>query len=154
MAVEILVRPVEFGDVEHVAEHMRRADRDEIEATGVPDPIDALTRSIKGSTLCWTGCADGEPGCIFGVVPISMICGIGSPWLLGTDLIPKNAGAFMRHSTPYIHAMLREFPQLYNFVDVRNRKAIAWLRRSGFTMHEAVPYGPFGLPFHPFEMRA
>ncbi len=152
--VEILVRPVEPGDVEHVAEHMRQADLDEIAAIGIDDPVEALTRSIANSTSCWTGCADGEPGCIFGVVPISMLCGIGSPWLLGTELIPKNAGAFIRHSRPYIHGMLREFPHLFNFVDVRNRKAIAWLKRSGFILHEQQPYGPFGLPFHPFEMRA
>lgn len=154
MAVDILVRPVEDGDIKHVAAHMRQADLDEIAATGVPDPVEALTRSIKDSVLCCTGCADGEPGCIFGVVPVSMLCGIGSPWLLGTELIPKNAGAFIRHSTPYIHGMLREFPHLFNFVDVRNRKAIAWLKRSGFVLSEATPYGPFGLPFHPFEMRA
>lgn len=145
---------MEPGDVEHVAARMRQADLDEIAATGVPDPVEALTRSIKDSVLCWTGCADGEPGCIFGVAPVSMLCGIGSPWLLGTELIPKNAGAFIRHSTPYIHGMLREFPHLFNFVDVRNRKAIAWLKRSGFVLSEATPYGPFGLPFHPFEMRA
>ncbi len=154
MAVDVLIRAVEPGDIEHVAEYMRQADRDEIEATGVPDPVEALSRSVKDSVLSWTGCVDGEPACVFGVVPISMLCGIGSPWLLGTNLIPKNAGAFIRHSTPYIHGMLREFPHLFNFVDVRNRKAIAWLKRSGFVLHEAVPYGPFGLLFHPFEMRA
>lgn len=151
---DVLIRPVEPGDVEHVAEHMRQADLDEIAALGIPDPVDALTRSIASSTSCWTGCINGEPVCIFGLVPISMLCGIGSPWMLGTNLILKNAGAFIRHSTPYIHGMLREFPQLFNFVDVRNRKAVAWLRRAGFKMHEQQPYGPFGLPFHPFEMRA
>jgi hypothetical protein len=30
---------------------------------------------------------------------------------------------------------------------------VRWLRRLGFTLHEAVPYGALGEPFHPFEMR-
>ena len=154
MAVEVLVRPVEQGDIEYIAANMRAADLDEIAAVGHPDPVEALTQSLRASTVSWTGCADGEPGCIFGVVPISMISGIGSPWLLGTEIIPQNAGAFIRHSRPYIHTMLREYPQLFNFVDVRNRKAIAWLKRSGFKLHPAAPYGPFNLPFHLFEMRA
>jgi hypothetical protein len=50
--------------------------------------------------------------------------------------------------------MLKAFPHLVNFVHAKNTTSVRWLRRLGFTLHEAVPYGALGEPFHPFELRA
>lgn len=151
--VEVVVRPVQPGDIETLVERMRQADVDEVNACGYA-PLEALHQSVNRSTQCWTATADGEMACMFGVTPISMICGIGCPWMLGTDLITKNAGAFIRHSRSYIVDMLQAYPHLFNFVDTRNVKAIRWLKRAGFTLHDPVPHGPYGMLFHPFEMKA
>lgn len=151
--VEIVVRPVEPGDIEILAANMRQADIEELAACG-HSPIEALEGSVKLSTHCWTGTADGEIGCIFGLTPISLMGGIGCPWMLGTELVTKNAGAFIKHSRSYIQEMLQAYPHLFNFVDARNAKAIRWLKRSGFTLHDPVPHGPYGMLFHPFEMKA
>ena len=46
----------------------------------------------------------------------------------------------------------QEFPYMFNYVDVRHKEAIRWLKWLGFTLNEPTPYGPFGLPFHKFHM--
>jgi hypothetical protein len=43
---------------------------------------------------------------------------------------------------------------LVNFVHAENTTSVRWLRRLGFTVHEAQAFGALGEPFHPFEMRA
>jgi len=48
---------------------------------------------------------------------------------------------------------LAGYSHLENWVDARNTKAINWLRWLGFTVHDPVPFGVAGLPFHRFDMR-
>lgn len=148
------MRALEPGDLETLAANMRQADRDEIAAAGIPDPLAALQSSAACSTECLTALFDGEVACVFGVGPISILLGIGAPWMLGSDQITRHPGAFITHARPYILRMLQAYPHLFNFVDARNSKAIRWLKRVGFTLHDPVPHGPLGMPFHPFEMKA
>lgn len=154
MAVDVNVRPVQDGDIEHLAARMRQADRDEIAACGRPDPVVALRRCVALSDLLWTATTNDEVACMFGVGPLSLLGGVGTPWMLGTDLITQHPGAFIRHSRPYIAVMLAAYPHLHNYVDARNTRAIRWLKRAGFTVASPVPYGPNKMPFHPFEMKA
>lgn len=150
---DVLIRPVEQGDIEELAAYMRQADIDEVAACG-HTPIGALEMSVPRSSQAHTALIGDKMAAIFGVVPLSLLGGIGSPWMLGTDLVASNPGAFMKESASYIRNMLEAYPHLFNFVDARNAKAIRWLRRAGFTLHASVPHGPFGMPFHPFEMKA
>jgi hypothetical protein len=43
------------------------------------------------------------------------------------------------------------YDQLFNYVDARNLRSIAWLQHIGFQVFEPQPYGLEGLPFHRFE---
>lgn len=74
--------------------------------------------------------------------------------MLGTPLLDTQARVLVRETPRYIGAMLEVFPHLLNFVHAQNRTSVHWLRRLGFTLHDAVPYGSQGALFHPFEMRA
>lgn len=150
---DVLIRPAAPGDIEDLAYRMRQADIDEVAACG-HTPIGALQSSLARSTHAWTGEIDGQVAAMFGAVPLSLLTGIGSPWFLGSDLITQHPGAFIRHSGSYIRIMLEAYPHLFNLVDARNRKAVRWLKRAGFTLHAPVPHGPFGMQFHPFEMKA
>lgn len=152
--VDIVVRPTQSGDAEELGQRMRKADLDEIAAMGIADPVEALTLSDSLSTHSWTTTVDGEVAVMMGVTPVNMVTGVGCPWLLGSDYITKYAGAFMKRSLIYIPIMLEAYPHLFNYVDARNRNAVRWLKRAGFTLHEPVPHGPYSMSFHPFEMRA
>lgn len=145
------VREVSPGDVEALVAGMREADRIEVEACG-HRPAEALADAIARSMPCWTATINGQVACIFGVAPLSLLGGLGAPWMLGTVLLDRHPRALMTHCRPYLNRMREVFPRLVNFVDARNERSIRWLKALGFRFHEAAPHGPFGLPFHRFEM--
>jgi hypothetical protein len=136
-----------------VAANMSEADRAECEAGG-KGPYAALIESFERSVVSWTGMVgDHRPVCVFGVSPIDILGGIGSPWLLGTDELPRHAKTFLKLNREYIPKMLDIFPHLVNYVDARHVVAIKWLKHLGFRFdREPVPYGPFHMPFLKFEM--
>jgi hypothetical protein len=153
MVAKILIRPTEPGDAEILFANLRTSDRIECEAYG-EDIFELIRSSIKRSMLCWTGLADGELGAVMGVTPIDTLSGIGCPWMLGTPVLDAHQRVLVRRTPHYIGHMLAAFPHLTNFVHAKNTTSVRWLRRLGFTLHEAEPYGPYGEPFHRFERHA
>jgi hypothetical protein len=74
--------------------------------------------------------------------------------MLGTPVLNASSRILVRKTPEYIAQMLKAFPHLVNFVHAENTTSVRWLRRLGFTVHEAQAFGALGEPFHPFEMRA
>jgi len=132
---------------------MSRADRDECAAGGL-GPFRALEVSLKNSVIAWTGMVgDSRPVAMFGVTPLDILGGMGSPWLLGTDEVRKYAKTFLRFNREYLPVMLDLFPRLVNYVDIRHEVSIRWLKHLGFTFDpDPVPYGPFGMDFYRFSL--
>lgn len=151
---DVLVRAATTEDVLALANRLRPADLEEVIAYGVDDVHAAIAQSYRLSLHCWAGLVDDDLACVFGVTPVSMISGIGSPWMLGTPTLVKHGRVLVRETPRYIHAMLKAFPILQNHVHARNTVSVRWLRRLGFVLGPAEPFGPYGEPFHPFEMRA
>lgn len=145
-----LVR-VKPAHIHQVAARMRRVDRDELWAASHSLPGEALERAQRTAIRSWTGMVNGQPVCMMGVSPLSILYGEGSPWLLCTDAIAKVERPFLRLSRPVVDAMLEVCPSLVNWVDARNLRAIAWLRWLGFTVEDPAPHGVEGLPFHRFS---
>lgn len=148
----VTVRAARLADIAYVAENMREADRAEVWASSHAMPGKALTESLRVSTAAWTGLYDDRPVCMFGVSPLNMVAGIGSPWLLGTDELLHRRAAFLRRCRPYVARMLRVYPKLVNHVDDRNEASKRWLRWLGFTLCEPEPYGPDRRLFRPFYL--
>lgn len=151
---DVLIRPTQPGDAAELAANLRASDLAECQAYGRPDIAAGIISSANRSMLCWTGLVDGELAAIIGVAPISVMSGIGSPWMLGTPVLDRHSRVLVRRTPEYIAKMLNAFPHLVNFVHAKNTTSVRWLRRLGFTLHAAQPYGALGEPFHPFEMRA
>lgn len=151
---DVLIRPTEPGDARTLYENLRLADFAECLAYGHADICEGIESSVRRSPLCWTAFIDGELAAILGCGMVSMMLGIGSPWMLGTPVLDAHSRVLVRRTPEYIAKMLRAFPHLVNFVHTDNVTSKRWLRRVGFTLHEAVPYGARGELFHPFEMKA
>lgn len=152
--VEILIRPTEPGDADTLFDNLRPSDLAECQAYGDRDIRESIRSSAARSLLCWSAFADGELACIIGCAPISVMSGIGSPWMLGTPVLDRHSRVLVRRTPEYIARMLRAFPHLVNFVHTENTTSVRWLRRLGFTLHPAAPYGARGALFHLFEMKA
>lgn len=154
-AGRIHIREVEPGDIERLDAFMREPDRDEITASHGPATLRTLRHAVAMSTHCLTvEDAYGDLCCIMGVVPVSMACGIGSPWMLGTDCLGDLSRTLARVARRYFDEVARVYPLLENYVDVRNTASIKLLAWLGCSFGEPQPYGAMGLPFMRFERRS
>ncbi len=139
------------ADIAIIAANMRHADKLEAEAMAACGPEEALLRSIQLSHEAVVARVGGEPVCIYGLGVGSMLGGMARPWLMGTDVIDFHCMTFLRAN----RAVVREWATRYdleNYVDARHTKAIRWLRWLGFKLDAPEAFGPFGMPFHRFEM--
>jgi len=137
--------------IEELAETMSQADVDEVWASSHRSPLESLLLSSTLSADTTTGLADGEVMCIFGVSPISIISGSGSPWLLGSDLIREHFRIFLRGNKEWMKIQQEKWDTLSNHVDARHTLAIRWLKWLEFDFDEAKPHGPDKMPFHRFS---
>jgi hypothetical protein len=142
-----------LAHADHVAEHMRVADRDEVWAVGKLGPHVSTRVSVRASSAPVAALWDGVPVAVFGVVPVNTIDGVGAPWLLGTDLLDKLAREWMTDAPQWIALLADGYSLLRNYVDARNVRSKVWLRRMGFKLLPPEPYGVAGLAFHQFERR-
>lgn len=131
---------------------MREADRLEVSLSCGLGPVDAVTRSLDASTHAWVGYYDARPVCVFGVAPLSVLGGIGSPWLLGTDELVRRPRQFLSRCRPYVAEMLSVYPLLVNHVHEGNAASKRWLSWLGFKLEAPAPYGVAGAMFHRFTL--
>lgn len=151
--VEIILATLEHAA--DLAPRMREADRLEAMAAHGRSPLMCTRFSVMLSWEAWTGIVGNDVVCMFGVAPLAMAGGVGCPWLLGSDAVERHGMAFARRNKPMVKGWLNTFPILRNHVDARHLVAIRWLHWIGFDIRiPAEPFGPKGLPFHAFEMRA
>ncbi|MDX8537068.1 DUF2833 domain-containing protein [Mesorhizobium abyssinicae] len=151
-AVDIRVIPARAGHIRSIARRMRKADREEVLAASGYTPAAALIFSLRKSSHAWTAMIDGVPEVMFGVGDLNVLAGVGAPWLLGTDAVEKHYVHFLRSSVGFRDQLLRRYAVLKNFVDVRNRASIRWLRWLGFTLSDPVEFR--GHEFRLFELRS
>lgn len=149
------VRPAEAGDVEWIAQNVRQADVAELWASNRTTATDCMAFGMRHSDQALTGTFDGEPVCMFGAVPASLLGRVGVPWMVGTTALDSLAvqKALLRESRIAVSDMLTRYDVLKNVVDDRNASAKRWLRWLGFTLDStASPYGPDRQLFRGFEI--
>jgi len=151
--MRVLIVKASHEHIGLIADSVRDSDREELHAIACVSSLDGLRLSLESSSVAWTGSINGSPVCMFGVSPEGVLPGVGVPWLIGTDDLTSHSMAFLRRCRPYLAEMFKEYVVLENYVDARNLTAIQWLKWLGFRLDEPRPAGPFGLPFHRFEMR-
>lgn len=138
-------------DIDLMQVRLRASDIQEIWAAGHRTPYEALTRAREISISCFTAFYHENPCAMFGFTFDTPEHSRGSIWLLGTDEILKARIEFLRTSKPWVNFFLAQCPELYNYVDARNKASIAWLKWLGADIKEAEPYGPDQMPFHYFQ---
>lgn len=140
-------------DIKPIADGMRQADRDEMDAIVDMATDEALYYSISISTKTWTCLVDGHPCAMFGVAPCQWNPALGVVWMFGTPDVEKYPRDFFLCSQQALADMFEVNTTLINYVDCRNKKSIKWLKWLGALLDEARPYGRYGLPFHFFVLR-
>ena len=146
---KINFRLVEAEDIPIVAGELRKADREELEASFGGEPVETLKEAVRASELAVSAEIDGKVAFLWGVKRMSALGG-ACIWLVGTDDITRAQFDFLRKSIKIIEALRLEYGFLENWVDARNTLSIKWLRWLGFTLEKPKPFGVLGLPFHHF----
>ena len=141
------IRAIKETDAKIVADSMRQAERDEIEAATGNSPIVALTSSIGASVEAYAvfRLSDDEPIALFGVVPLAGTT--GQIWMLTSDEIASVERSFAKQSRKAISNLLTRYDRLFNLVDCRHRVSIAWIKFCRGEFH-----GKFDLNGYPFEL--
>ncbi len=148
--------PATIEHAQAIAANARDADVAELWASSRTTPLEAMLRGMESTVHAYVGIYDGEPACMFGAAPFSILGGMGTAWMIGSRVL-DGLGAqkrLLRLSVPAVDFMQDQFPTLlYNFVDQRNESAIRWLKWLGFEFGEPIIYGMDGQPFLPFYRR-
>lgn len=148
----ILVRRTRIEDVEYLIDHIREADKKEIEAvTGKPF-FESVFMALEYGDEAWTGLYGDKVMAIFGMHVTSYVTGHAVPWLISTHHVEEHPKVFLRYCKPVFKKLCVGLDFLVNYVDDRNVLAKQWLTWLGFKLEEPEPYGVFELPFRRFTL--
>lgn len=139
--------------VRMVADTMRQADADEVNASHGHTPLQSLQSGLRVSDFAVVVMINGDPVAIFGLSKCNPITGSGVPWLLSSESALEHKREFLIQSPKVIKQMLQICPYLFNFVHTDNRTSIRWLRWLGFTIEDPVPFGKKRELFHRFHLK-
>lgn len=148
------VIPALPSHIRAIAQHARPADIAELWAGYRATPTDCMEAGIRHAAR--VGMLDGQPVCMFGVIPHSILGRQGVPWMVATTHL-DNLGAhkaLLRHSRAEFATMRRGYSALFNAVDDRNDAAKRWLKWLGFKFDPPFAHGPDGVPFRMFRWEA
>ena len=136
------------ADIAVVADAMRKADKQEVDASGGFSPKEALQMSYGVSKPCYAAQFDDDVVALFGVAPVSP--DIGIIWMLGTERVTAHPVTFMKSSRVVVPMLIRPYKMVCNIVDKRNTVHINWIKKMKFTFIRETSYGPYNLPFYEF----
>jgi hypothetical protein len=110
----------------YIADNMRELDRKECGYMH-HDPQNAIFESVYMSDMdmIWLIEVERIPAGCFG-------CGMGIPWLLGTDNMSRIKIQFMKESREYVDRMKDRYSVLCNWVWEKNIPSVKWLEWLGF----------------------
>lgn len=157
MAEEVRLEVATPAHAAQLAPLMRQADADEALAAGGYTPMAALLASLEASEVAYAAFAGGELLGLCGVAPLEGYedAPRAVVWALTSTAVERHRRAFWRLS----RLLVAVFRDVYHggltaYVDARHTAALRWLRRLGFTVNPAAPFGPEGLPFHAATLAA
>ncbi|MFO1082340.1 MAG: hypothetical protein U1E23_17140 [Reyranellaceae bacterium] len=139
MAMRYCIQRATSVDVAFLASVMDETE-DRWAADGEPMPVDRLLQTCACSTQVWAARdVEGTPTALWGVAPGGDDPAVGQLWMLAGEALDDDVGVLEALCRLVIGEMLVEFPRLENLVDARKVRAIAMLRRLGFTVEPALP---------------
>lgn len=161
MDSRIVFRDARAEDAAVLAADLREADLQELRAMhGDWASIEVVLADgiARSSGTCWAAFLGDQMLMLGGAAPGAQgVLSIdqGVPWMLASDAMARRGGALTAAARRYLALMHARYPFLANYVDARHAASIRWLKRLGFTVaDQAMPAGPYGMPFHSFWKEA
>ena len=149
----VIIRELQPGDIEHIAENIRPIDAKEALCMTGHSPIEAIKLSVDRSDAVRVAEYNSEPVAIFGIAPQALLSFDGVIWLVGTTNFKLVRKTFIKLSKETIEFLLTYYPTAVNYVLAENKETIKWLKWCGAELEAAVPYGKGKELFHRFALR-
>lgn len=147
----VRIVPSRIEDVYALSDNLRDADR--LEITGLDlDPRSVIRASFRNAIMRRTAFVDGEIAAMWGLGGV-MLSDEGAPWLMTSSVVERVPVAFVRIARAQVAEMLSRRGHLANVVQASYTGACRLLDVLGFTLDEAAPLGPHGVPFRKFWMK-
>lgn len=136
-----------------IAGDARPEDIDELWAYARATPADCMWLGLRDSIRAWTAVWGDVPVAMFGLAPVSLLRGIGTPWMVGSNALrrPSLQRDLLRLSRPCVDEMQTLTPFLFNVVHEANAPAKRWLRWLGFELGQVTHQGPDAAAFRYFS---
>jgi hypothetical protein len=147
---EYVIRESTLDDAISLGNRLRWSDIQEILASSGRIPSVALKEGFLRSDLCWTAWKGDLQIAMFGVGARSAMSTQGCPWMLGSEELDHAVIGIGRFSRYYVEKMSERYNYLENFIDMRQKKSIRWLKWCGFKIEDPEPFGIHGELFHRF----
>lgn len=112
----------------------------------------ALWRAYKNSLYTRTAVINGKVSAIWGVLGVHL-GETGRPWLSMSRSLASNPTRIAFCYRREVNAMLKFFPSLVDYVDIRDEKTLRMLKILGFTCGEVVDIGKKGNSFVQVEKK-
>lgn len=150
---DIAIIDATYDHILQLHNDIRKEDIDEIWASSRMSPLECLEYGLNNGVTTKALLINNKPICIWGVVTCHDLETVGVPWMLGSKELEKYALSFIRVCQEQLFEILNKYMMLTNFVDVRNKKSIKWLKWLGFDFLPPEKYGFDGELFQRFYMR-
>jgi hypothetical protein len=127
--------------VDSIKNDLRAMDEYECLASSGHGGDQALQNGLDNALFIKAIEVDEKPVAVYGVSPYQDDPNAGVVWLLGTDDTAKAKDVLIRNGKDLVDEMLGVRPHLFNYVSIKNKVSIKWLKSLGFTMSSPTPYG-------------
>ncbi len=138
--------------LDYIIPRLRASAIEEFEAIGF-DPETVLRKLFEVSRDTFTGLADGEPVCCFGIYSATILSDLGVPWFTGTEEAARHGRIIACMSIPLIKYWKRVYTTLQTSIDGRNLASIRWMKALGMKVGKEPAREINGVSFYLAEWR-
>lgn len=101
-------------------------------ARAIPGSEDILRQLVSRSSDVWKGLTDGRVGCVWGLIPASILSETAWIWsIYDEEDVKENKFFFVRNSQRFIEYAHTIYPTISGQVDPRDRMSVKWLKWLG-----------------------
>lgn len=93
--------------------------------------VKALEQFIAASSAVYIGSVDGEIGCLWGLIPPTLLSDQAYLWLHTTPVAEKHQFILVRRAQIEMKKMLKEYPKIVGHCEAGAKQSIRWLKWLG-----------------------
>lgn len=137
MLVDVDVLPATMEHAQMIAPLLREDARKEVEAVGMVNPEKVLKTALRQSEFAWTGLADGEIACMWGIQGGTLLSSMGGLWLVTTPVVDKYKFIFLRWSRIFMDELRNtgKYTTIHGLVRGDFERSVTWLKWLGFKIN-------------------